>query len=563
MDRCRQRLRRKMDRLKRRAGREGRCRADLPAALLLILILLAQAGMMVHFGLQKQGFHEDEMATFELANLPGGFLHLRDGFLNSWQPGDFFAYPLTVDAERAFDYSIPYHNQEVDVHPPLYYYVIHTASSLVPGTFSKWVGIVPNILLCMLAAALLFRISRKISGSRALGLITAAAWALSVGAMTTAVFIRMYALLTVCCLLLVLVHLRAYQEAGDTGRLRWPTLLTLLACTAFGILTQYYFLVFCFFLCGCFFLYLAASRRWGALLRYAAAEVGAIAVSVAYFPSMLYHIFSGYRGEQAMENALSGDGYLSHVRTVASIISRGLFNGWIFELLLILALLLLIRCVGRLCRPSGSGGGAEAFLDWRREGLPLAALGLTACGYILVIARVAPYQVDRYYLCVYPLIVLLMVHGAFAAGKGFLKKRGVLLGLLAVLFLGVTALSYQRQTVNYLYPEFAEREEALSAYEGAKVICLNGDFAWAPDRWLTEYRQYDEVYRCGLWDFTGLAGARETGDLSGGFLLYAVWPDTTTEDRLFEVIGEYYPVMTHELVTSVGCRVYYVTLEDA
>jgi hypothetical protein len=537
-------------------------RKVLPTVLALLLILLVQSSMMVHFGQQKAGFHEDEMATYELSNLPGGFLHLTEGFLESWQPGDFFQYPLTSDEQRAFDYSIPYHNQEIDVHPPFYYYVIHTASSLFPGTFSKWIGIVPNMLFCMLATVLLFLISRLISGSIPLALITSMTWALSVGAMSTAVFIRMYAMLTVCCLLLVLMHLRAFREA-EAGKVGYLTLLGLLVCTALGILTQYYFLVFCFFLCGLFFLYLVVKKRWSSALKYVVAEFGAIGVSVLYFPQMLYHIFGGYRGKQAMENAVSSEAYLEHIRTVVSVISREVLNGWIGELIVLLAAAMLVSGVKKLLSHNTPKTDSSKSSGWLRQGLLVAGAGLTAAGYILVITKVAPYQVDRYFMCVYPLIVLVIVHTVCAVGSCFIKKQQILLPLTALLFLVITAVSYRQQTVNYLFPEYAQRAEALSAYEGASAIALNGDYVWAPDKWLPEYRQYSAVYRGSHKDYSGIAHAVKTRDLSDGFLLYAVCPEGSSEDVFFEEVEKYIDIKTCQLVTSIGCRVYYITLEEA
>lgn len=549
-----------MGNLEKQSGRAAGRR--LPEVIVLAVILLVQAGMMAYFGQQKTGYHEDEMATYELSNLPGGFLYKTEDFLENWHPGDFFQYPLTSDGERVFDYSIPYHNQEGDVHPPLYYYVIHTVSSLFPGTFSKWIGLVPNFLLCMTAAVLLYLTALRVAGSRPLALLICAVWALGPGAMTTAVFIRMYALLTVWCLALVLAHLRAYREAEETGRLKWSTLALLLACTAAGILTQYFFLIFCFFLCGCFFLYLALRRRWGTLVRYTAAEFAAIGLSAAYFPRMFYHIFGGYRGKQAIENAFTLDQYVVHGRTVCSVISRELMGGWLLEITAVLAAAAAVCVLRRLFRgPAGEAGGPAA--DTRRSVLPAAALAATAAGYLIVVVKVAPFQEDRYYLCVYPLIVLALIFTAHAAGRCLLRNSRVLLPLLAAVFLGITALSYRQPAVNYLYPEMTERAEALAPYAGERVVCLNGDFSWAPDRWLTEYGQYSEVYYCDLWDFDSLDGARDSRDLSEGFLLYAVWPETTTEERLFEVIGEHLPVRNYELVTDIGCRVYYVTLEEA
>ena len=96
-----------------------------------------------------------------------------------------------MDEKRAFEYSIPYHNQKADIHSSFYYYVIYTASSLVPEAFSKQVGIVPNFLFYLLATVLLFLLSWCISGSPILGVA-----ATMCGAMA---HIRIYAMLTVCC----------------------------------------------------------------------------------------------------------------------------------------------------------------------------------------------------------------------------------------------------------------------------------------------------------------------------------------------------------------------------
>ena len=55
----------------------------------------------------------------------------------------------------------------------------------------------------------------------------------------------------------------------------------LLLCTTAGILTQYYFMIFCFFLCGCFAIGLFLLKKWRQLFIYIGAEFGAILISLA------------------------------------------------------------------------------------------------------------------------------------------------------------------------------------------------------------------------------------------------------------------------------------------
>ena len=58
-------------------------------------------------------------------------------------------YRAVLSAERPFAHSIPWNNQKIDVHPPLYYYcLVYTAESLFRD-WVLWVGLLPNFV-CLL-----------------------------------------------------------------------------------------------------------------------------------------------------------------------------------------------------------------------------------------------------------------------------------------------------------------------------------------------------------------------------------------------------------------------------
>ena len=99
--------------------------------MLAVAALLAVGlALMLYYAAHKQGYHVDELYTYELANYPGGFYALEDGYMDSWHDGSFYSAVLTPG--RLFDYTIPWNNQKIDVHPPLYYCLIYTAESLFP-----------------------------------------------------------------------------------------------------------------------------------------------------------------------------------------------------------------------------------------------------------------------------------------------------------------------------------------------------------------------------------------------------------------------------------------------
>lgn len=74
------------------------------------------------------------------------FLGDASKYYNRWLSPDFWNSALTVQQEYAFNYKSVFYNQAQDVHPPLYYVIIHTISSFFPGTYSKWFAIIPNMM---------------------------------------------------------------------------------------------------------------------------------------------------------------------------------------------------------------------------------------------------------------------------------------------------------------------------------------------------------------------------------------------------------------------------------
>ena len=66
------------------------------------LLLAVGLALMLVYAARKQGYHVDELYTYELTNYPGGFYALEEGYLDTWQEGSLFQSALSPD--RAFDY---------------------------------------------------------------------------------------------------------------------------------------------------------------------------------------------------------------------------------------------------------------------------------------------------------------------------------------------------------------------------------------------------------------------------------------------------------------------------
>ena len=127
-------------------------------------------------------------------------------------------------------------------------------------------------------------------------------YGVSIGTIKVVLFLRMYTVMQLWCLLALYLHLRMIRE--EKLRLRDYVLLGVSALL--GAMTHYYFLAFLFILALCFGIYLLKNRRFRETIGYCITMAGAAITAVAIYPAMLKHIFSGYRGDETINNLKGG-----------------------------------------------------------------------------------------------------------------------------------------------------------------------------------------------------------------------------------------------------------------
>lgn len=207
------------------------------ARIILAVIIAVSLVISTVYMFAKQGFHEDELLTYNLAN-SSKQLNV-DGGWNS--PEDFNEY-LAVSPDDRFDYAQVYENQIIDAsHPPLYYALVHTVCSFFPSVFSKWLAYSINVLAMAGILIMLYKIGRKITGNNLYALIGVGAYALSIACITTTIYLRMYATLTFWVLAFVYMSIKLYEKKNTVGIKDCILLAVTVLC---GVLTQYYFILF-------------------------------------------------------------------------------------------------------------------------------------------------------------------------------------------------------------------------------------------------------------------------------------------------------------------------------
>ena len=510
-----------------------------PKRLSAVLALLAVGlALMLFYAARKQGYHVDELYTYELTNCPGGFYALEDGYMDTWHDGTF--YQASLSAGQPFRYSIPWNNQKIDVHPPLYYCLVYTVESLFPQLGLPWVGLLPNFACLLAGAAVLYCAAKRLTGRFWPAWVAAACWLLNVGTQGMAVFTRMYSLMMLEGVVLLYCHVvlwQALQARRTPPRAVW---FGLFAATLAGALTQYFFLVFCFFLCGLFGLWLLVTRRFKAAAAYVAAEFGGLGAAYLAFPTMKDHIFSGPRGQEAFASVFDPSALTAWGQSLGRVFT---LLGAQFGGLLLWAAVLAVAAV----------------LLWRRglrlrgSGLFAAGLLLAAAGYVVLIDKAAPFEADRYYVVVYAAVVL----AAAAVLAKLAPRRDALLALALVPVLAAHFLSPNQ----YLYTQYAPRKAALSETETLPAVVLNqAGYEVAPDFFLDEFAKRGAVYQgSGQDDAASLRHAAETLDLRSGFVLYGYVYDA---DELLALAEDTLDIASATLLTDVAqCPVYYITLK--
>ena len=108
----------------------------------IYLIMFIALLVSIYYGAQKSGFHEDEYYTYFSTNRSLG-LYQPD---REWQDKQTILDELAVKEGEGFNYGLVKLVQSWDVHPPFYYFVFHTICSFVPGVFTKWTGIITNLI---------------------------------------------------------------------------------------------------------------------------------------------------------------------------------------------------------------------------------------------------------------------------------------------------------------------------------------------------------------------------------------------------------------------------------
>ena len=352
----------------------------------------------------KQGYHEDELLTYNLAN---SSKQLNIGGWNT--PEDMNEY-LAVYPEHRFDYAQVVQNQIIDAsHPPFYYALVHTVCSFFPEVFSKWLAFVINLAMMAGALIMLFKIGKRVTDNNLYALIAVGGYALSIACITTTIYLRMYASLTFFVLTFINLTIWFYEQE----KVKLWQCAVLLPVVTLGILTQYYFIL-CAGLAGLvYMIFSIKEKKIRNFLLYAATAVVGAGIAMAIYPHIIQNVLGGNRGLGSLNLSIDAITIVTYffykIGTYIQVLSKDLFLNqiWLFA----------------LC--AGAALGFGVFMRFiKKKKLPRKAFFVIIPGlvFFIGISLVSPFNSDRYVMASLPLISMMFIF-AFIRVVGFLFKN--------------------------------------------------------------------------------------------------------------------------------------------
>ncbi len=261
-------------------------------SVLLAVMIIVQLGIITFYMAEKKvGYHMDELWSYGLSNsYYHPHLYAREEVAqwdthNEWHDEDFFKNYLSVGNDERFEYGSVYYNQKNDVHPPLYYYILHTICSFFPDSFSPWYAFAINAVSFIVSQIFLYLCVLKISKSEILALAVCAMWGFSTGAITCHIYLRMYAMLMALTLVYTYLNLKMLYDGFSAKRLAALCVITYL-----GSLTQYFFIIYAGAMAACLCIYYLMKKKFKQLFAYGGFLLLSVGLAVVSFPVMITHI---------------------------------------------------------------------------------------------------------------------------------------------------------------------------------------------------------------------------------------------------------------------------------
>ena len=414
----------------------------------LIIIILILIGIRVYFGYQKEDFFMDETFSYTLMNMKegAGMIQTAPEFNNIWISGEKIKNMLVVSKDEVLRYDIVYYNQTQDVHPPLYYFLLHTASALSFGNFTKWTGIILNILIFIGISFALYVIGKKVFKSTIWAIVLVAIYGVSAGAIFSTIFIRMYELL----ILFVLLYLNKVidilkKNIIDKEDITKKDMLELVTIFVLGMLTHYHFIIISVLISLVLFIIMLFKKvKISRICTYVGINILGLLIYSAIYPSFYTHMFGTQRGTESTGNLLNLADYADRIKRGINVFDVNIF-GEVGKIIIPIFILFITLAVIKKILENGLKKVEEK--DGKKEETEcidkyiLGIVIISTIIYFMLVSKIVPFMSIRYFLIIVPLIHIVLVYIFKFVMETLVKKEILRISMVVIIILGYMLIS--------------------------------------------------------------------------------------------------------------------------
>ena len=433
---------------------------------ILALILIFQIVLMVVAGVQKKGFFVDELWGYGLANsYYHPHIYSDDVFdKEEYLSPEYFKDYLEVSYEDAFKYGSVFYNQSQDAHPPLFYCVIHTISSFFRNTFSKWYGIIPNIIYFIVSGVGVYILSLSIIRNKYVSLLPVIFWGFSTQTVSYTILVRMYMMFTMFAVLNTLLHKRYLADGADWDK---KLFIGLFFVNLGGCLTQYYYYIFAFFFSAFTVFIMLFKKQWKQIFLYSAVMLSSVISAVIIFPGII-NTFKHNRGGEAIDNLVSTRSLLELLKEYLDNINDKILYGWNKWLIILIMIgIVLFVILGVINNLDKTLKNLLLRVNWL-----VVVIGFVIFFYMMIIIKISPFIADRYYYPIMPLVWILVVYWIYK-GFGYLKYGTYFSVCIMLLITSVTVIQgYKNNKIMYQYKNQGTVMKNLEDFKNASCIYI-------------------------------------------------------------------------------------------
>ena len=416
--------------------------------LVISIIIILQTLIYIFVGVKKSYIHMDEAYSMGLASYDKVEIQDNSDFYNTWHNKEYYEDYMSVQENEKGKFSQVYENQKNDVHPPLYYLLLRLAMGFSNNGYSKWPGIIVNIIIFVFITLLAYYILQELLCNekyvKEKAVLLAFISSITMASLTNVIYIRMYALSTFNILLTTFLHIRLLKCGKQDTKL-----LILIGISALiGSLTHYYYLFYLAMMYMLFAIKYIKNKQWKKLGFYTLAMLIAAIISLIIFPYSINHMFFGYRGQGVIDKFKNISMFFDNIKEYLKKVNRFCFNNiGIYILIINIIAFLYIKFIKRkiieseTCNIKSEEKSVielkrmEEFENNRKERIRIIVI--PTFFYFLLVAVASPWIELRYIMPICSLLFIILIYWTYALfSKIFNEKiKNIIIGIILLILL--------------------------------------------------------------------------------------------------------------------------------